>query len=140
VAVSINPSIATVRGLHFQVEPHAEEKLVSCIQGSVFDVIVDLRPNSSTFGNWTSFELNSSNNIQVYLPKGIAHGFQTLEPDSIVFYSLGAPYAPESSYSINPFGDLGIDWPLETKSISNKDNDGVSFQFGAQKYAESLKD
>lgn len=139
VAVSINPSVATVRGLHFQVEPHAEEKLISCIQGSIFDVIVDLRPNSKTFGKWTSFELNSTNNLQVFLPKGFAHGFQTLEPDSIVFYSLGATYSPESSYSINPFGDLRIDWPLVTKLISNIDHEGVSFQFGAQKYAESLK-
>ena len=139
VALSINPKVATVRGLHFQIEPHAEEKLISCIQGAVFDVIVDLRPNSKTFGKWTSFELSSMNNLQVYLPKGFAHGFQTLEPDSIVLYSLGGKYSQESSYSINPFGDLRINWPLETKAVSDKDNNGVSFQIGAQKYAESLK-
>ena len=140
VAVSINPDVATVRGLHFQVEPYAEEKLISCIQGSIFDVIVDLRPNSKTFGRWTSFELSSTNHLQIYLPKGFAHGFQTLEPDSIVLYSLGASYSPDSSYSINPFGDLRIQWPLETKAISDKDEKGISFQYGAQKYADSIED
>lgn len=139
VAVSINPEVATVRGLHFQVEPYAEEKLISCIQGAIFDVIVDLRPNSKTFGRWTSFELSSTNNFQIYIPKGIAHGFQTLEPDSIVLYSLGASYSPESSYSINPFGDLKIQWPLDTKSVSDKDEKGISFQYGAQKYADSIE-
>jgi len=139
VALSINPTIATVRGLHFQVEPYAEEKLITCVQGSVFDVIVDLRPNSQTFGKWNSFELSSENKVQVYLPKGFAHGFQTLVPDTIIHYSLGAAYSAESSYSINPFGELGIDWPLETQSVSSRDSEGVTFEFGAQKYAESLK-
>jgi dTDP-4-dehydrorhamnose 3,5-epimerase len=140
VAISINPKVATVRGLHFQVEPHAEEKLISCIQGSIFDVIVDLRPNSKTFGNWKSFELSAANNLQIYLPKGFAHGFQTLLPDSIIHYSLTSAYSPESSYSINPFGDLQIDWPLETQVISSRDRDGISFEVGAQKYADPLRD
>lgn len=140
VAISINPKVATVRGLHFQVEPHAEEKLISCIQGSIFDVIVDLRPNSKTFGNWKSFELSATNKRQVYLPKGIAHGFQTLLPNSIIHYSLGSAYSPDSSYSINPFGELQIDWPLETQEISARDSKGVTFEVGAQKYADSLKD
>lgn len=139
VALSFNPTIATVRGLHFQVEPYAEEKLITCVQGSVFDVIVDLRPNSQTFGEWTSFELSSNNMVQVYLPKGFAHGFQTLLPETIIHYALSASYSPESSFSINPFGELGIDWPLKTQLVSDRDSEGVPFKIGAQKYAESLK-
>ena len=126
IAISFNPVLGTVRGLHFQIEPFAEEKLVTCIQGAIFDVIVDLREDSKTFGKWASLELSATNSLQAYLPKGVAHGFQTLLSNSIVHYGLGAPYAPEFSYSIDPFGDLGISWPLETNSISEKDTSGVS--------------
>lgn len=139
IAISFNPIMGTIRGLHFQTEPYAEEKLVTCIQGAIFDVIVDLREDSKTFGKWASLELSSTNALQVFLPKGVAHGFQTLLSDSIVHYGLGAPYAPEFSYSINPFGDLRIDWPLETRSVSEEDKSGVSFLFAVQQYAKSLK-
>ena len=139
VALSFNPHLGTIRGLHFQVEPFAEEKLVACIQGSIFDVIVDLRPDSRTFGRWASVELSAANALQVYLPKGIAHGFQTLMPDSIIHYSLSSSYSLESSYSIEPFGDIGIDWPLKELIVSERDLGGVSLPFAAQKYADSLK-
>ena len=139
VATSINPKLGTIRGLHFQIEPFAEEKMVTCIQGAIFDVIVDIRPLSKTFGKWATFELNSRNRLQVYLPKGIAHGFQTLVPDSIVHYYLSASYSSESAYSINPLGDIGIDWPLKEFSISETDVGGLSLSVAAQKYAESLK-
>ena len=139
VALSTNFKRGTIRGLHFQVAPFAEEKLISCIQGSVFDVIVDLRPDSKTLGKWTSFELSAENSLQVYLPMGIAHGFQTLEPNAIVHYSLGSLYAPESSYSIDPFGDLGISWPVLDFTISERDKQGISFSSAAKKYSESLK-
>jgi len=138
VALSINPQIGTVRGMHFQVEPFAEEKLITCIQGSVFDVVVDLRPNSHTFGKWTSFELSANDTLQVYLPKGLAHGFQTLMPNSIIHYSLTSIYSPESSYAINPFGDLKIDWPIRRYSISERDSAGITFLEAAQRYADSL--
>lgn len=138
VALSFNPNLGTIRGLHFQVEPFAEEKLISCVQGRVFDVIVDLRPSSQTFGNWTSFELSAENALQAYLPKGIAHGFQTLMPNTIIHYGLSASHSIESSFAINPFSDLGIDWPLKEFSISEKDARGVSLVYAAQKYAESL--
>ena len=139
VALSFNTSLGTVRGLHFQVEPFAEEKLVACVQGAVFDVIVDLRAGSRTFGKWTSFELSDKNALQVYLPKGIAHGFQTLMHNSIIHYGLSASYAPESSYSIDPFGELGIVWPLKTASISERDSRGLSLTAAAQKYADSIE-
>lgn len=138
VALSFNPEPGTIRGLHFQIEPYTEEKLVSCVQGAVFDVIVDLRPGSQTFGKWTSFELSAENALQAYLPKGIAHGFQTLLPNSIIHYGLSVSHSPESSYAINPVGDLGIDWPMKVFSISEKDAQGVSLAYAVQKYSESL--
>ena len=139
VAVSTNPNIGTIRGLHFQVEPFSEEKLVTCIQGSILDVMVDLREDSETFGKWAAIELSEANVLQAYLPKGVAHGFQTLQANSIVHYSLGAEYAPDFSYSINPFEELGIKWPMPAQSISEKDASGISFALAVQKYAESLK-
>ena len=138
VALSFNPNPGTIRGLHFQVEPFAEEKLVSCVQGSVFDVIVDLRPGSETFGKWSSFELSAENALQAFLPKGIAHGFQTLLPNSIIHYGLSVSYSIVSSYTIDPLGDLNIDWPMSLFSISEKDARGISLTSAAQKYAESL--
>ena len=140
VAVSINPNLGTIRGLHFQVEPFAEEKLVTCFQGSIFDVIVDLRPNSKTLGKCRTFELSAKNRLQVYLPKGIAHGFQTLMPHSIIHYSLTSIYSPTSSFAIDPFGDFGFDWPLKDSLVSQRDSGGVSLSSAIQKYAESLKD
>lgn len=139
VALSFNPNLGTIRGLHFQVEPFAEEKLVTCVQGLIFDVVVDLRPNSRTFGKWTSFELSAANALQAYLPKGIAHGFQTLIPDSIIHYSLSSTYSPEFSYAIDPFGDLGIDWPIKMYALSERDANGISLASAGKKYADSLK-
>lgn len=139
VAVSFNPTLGTLRGLHFQVEPFAEEKLVTCIQGSIFDVLVDLRPNSPTLGKWTSFQLSADNRLQVYVPKGIAHGFQTTKSDSIVHYCLSSSYSPESSYAIDPLGDMNIDWPLKSTAVSERDSGGITVDSAAQKYSESLK-
>ena len=138
VAISFNPEPGTVRGLHFQVEPFAEEKLISCLQGSVFDVIVDIRPNSQTFGKWASFDLSAENALQIFLPKGVAHGFQTLTHNSVMHYGLSTSYSVEASYTIDPFGDLNIDWPMKVGSISEKDSGGVSLEYAAKKYADSL--
>ncbi len=138
VAVSINPKAGTIRGLHFQVEPFAEEKIISCIQGSIFEVIVDVRPHSRSFGKVATFELSQESAKHVYLPKGIAHGFQTLLPDTIVHYFLTSQYSPESSYSIDPLGDLNINWPIRELIISEKDTKGVSLEYAAQKYSDSL--
>ena len=139
LAVSVNPKVGTIRGIHLQIEPFAEEKIVTCIQGSTFEVIIDIRPNSESFGKIATFELSRENANQVYLPKGIAHGFQTLMPDTIVQYFLTSKYSPEYSYSINPLKDLDIVWPIKEVSISEKDSRGVSLTFAAKKYAESLR-
>ena len=139
VAVSVNPKAGTIRGIHLQVEPFAEEKIISCIQGSTFEVIVDIRPNSKSFGKVATFELSQENAMQIYLPKGVAHGFQTLLPETIVHYFLTSEYSAKSSYAIDPFGDLDIDWPLKEILVSAKDSGGVSLAYAARKYAESLK-
>jgi dTDP-4-dehydrorhamnose 3,5-epimerase len=138
IAISHNNAKATIRGLHFQIEPFAEEKLVTCLQGSIFDVVLDLRENSKTFGKWTSYELNSKNRLQVYLPKGLAHGYQTLQPNSIVQYVLSAPHSPLHSFSINPFDQVGVAWPLNNPVLSKKDEAGISLIDAVQKYAQSL--
>ena len=139
VAASINPMVGTIRGLHFQIPPYAEEKIVTCIQGSIFDVILDIRPGSKTFGKCATFELNDKNGVQVYLPIGIAHGFQTLQPDAMIQYCLGASYSSESAFSIDPFGELGINWPLKEFLIAEKDASGLSFSIAAEKYAKALE-
>jgi len=139
VAYSVNPMIGTIRGIHFQIEPFTEEKLITCIQGSIFDVIVDLRPHSSTYGKWVSYELSATNALQLYLPKGVAHGFQTLDPDSIIHYCLSSPYSSESSFAINPLGDLEIPWPIKKFIVSEKDANGLSLSEARQKYSLSLE-
>jgi len=139
VANSVNPKRGTIRGLHFQIEPFAEEKIVNCIQGSIFDVVVDIRPKSKTFGKWAAFELSVENQIQAFLPKGIAHGFQTLQSNSIIQYCLSVSYSAGSAFSIDPFGELQINWPLKEFLISDKDACGIPFETAAKKYAQSLK-
>jgi dTDP-4-dehydrorhamnose 3,5-epimerase len=139
VAFSINPKAGTIRGIHFQIEPYAEEKIVTCARGSIFDVIIDIRPDSKSLGRIATFELSRSNGMQAYLPKGIAHGFQTLTQDTIVHYCLTSKYSSESSYSINPFSNLGIAWPIHDFLISKKDEAGISLASATQQYAKSLE-
>jgi dTDP-4-dehydrorhamnose 3,5-epimerase len=140
VANSINPKRGTIRGIHFQVEPFAEDKIITCLQGAIFDVFVDLRPQSHTFGKWASLELSQTNRLQVFLPKGIAHGFQTLYPNTIVQYFLSTSFSGESSFSIDPFAELGIEWPIAKYVISDKDASGLTFPFAAHIYAASITD
>ncbi|MDP1720689.1 MAG: dTDP-4-dehydrorhamnose 3,5-epimerase family protein [Candidatus Nanopelagicaceae bacterium] len=126
LAISENTSAGTLRGLHFQVAPHEEEKLVLCIEGRIFDVIVDLRPDSPTVGRWASIELDASDPTTLILPKGIAHGFQSLTPDAKVLYGIGGEYVPTSGRSLL-YSDpsLKITWPLPISQISSKDKDGI---------------
>lgn len=114
----------TVRGLHFQRPPHAQGKLVSVLRGRIFDVAVDLRKASPTFGRWVSAELDAENGAQLFVPKGFAHGFCTLVPDTLVMYKVDAHYAPEADAGIfwaDP--DLAIGWPVgaERALLSPKD-------------------
>jgi len=121
-SVSFNISRATLRGMHFQAHPHEEAKLVRCTQGAMFDVIVDLRKDSPTFGKWQGFELSSTNRLALYVPKGFAHGFQTLHADTEVLYQMTEFFNPEVARAFH-YADpaVGINWPLPVKVISRKD-------------------
>ena len=120
---SVSRDIGTVRGLHFQAPPHAQAKLVRCGRGAIFDVSVDIRTGSPTFGQWEGYKLTSDNGHQIYIPVGFAHGFVTLEPDSEIVYKCSDYYSPEMEGSIlwnDP--DIGIKWPVKGEPIiSSKD-------------------
>jgi dTDP-4-dehydrorhamnose 3,5-epimerase len=120
-SVSWNPRRGTLRGLHFQAAPHAEDKLVRVTQGAVFDVIVDLRTDSATRGQWFGVELNASNHRQLYIPRGLAHGFQALEDNTEVFYQMTVPYEPGAARGVR-WDDpvLGIAWPLHELAHSEQ--------------------
>lgn len=121
-SLSHNARKGTLRGMHFQLEPHAEVKLVTCSRGLIHDVILDLRPGSPTFGRWHATELSEENRRLLYVPKGFAHGFQTLEDGSEVFYHLSASYHPELARGVR-WNDsaFAIQWPLEVTTISRRD-------------------
>ena len=120
--VSFNRVRGTLRGMHYQVGPHAEVKLVRCTSGSVFDVIVDLRAGSPTRLKWVGLELSARTRSALYIPEGFAHGFMTLEDDTEVFYQMGASYAPAATRGLR-WNDpaLGIDWPSDPVVISERD-------------------
>lgn len=120
--ISLNKRRGTLRGLHFQVEPYQEAKLVHCTAGSMFDVIVDLRENSPTFRKWIAIELSSRNRLMVYVPENFAHGFQTLEDDTEVAYQISQSYDPASARGLRwDDPSLGIKWPLPVTAISERD-------------------
>lgn len=115
-------SVGVVRGLHFQYPPYAEMKLVRCIRGRVWDVVVDLRPTSSTYLTWHAEELSAANSRMMIVPEGMAHGFQVLEPDSELLYLHTAFYTPSAEGGLR-FDDprLGIAWPLPVSEVSERD-------------------
>lgn len=112
----------TLRGMHFQIAPHAEVKLVSCIQGAIYDVIIDMRPTSSTHFKWVGYELTPANRRQVYVPAGFAHGFQTLSDDAVVSYMISEFYMPLASVGVR-YDDpaFGIQWPSAPTAMSERD-------------------
>jgi dTDP-4-dehydrorhamnose 3,5-epimerase len=113
----------TVRGLHFQRQPHAEMKLVSCLRGRVWDVAVDLRPNSPTYLRWHAEELSDDNGHALLIPEGFAHGFQSLSDDVEMLYCHSEAYAPEVESGLNPLDPkLALAWPLVVTEISAKDS------------------
>lgn len=120
---SISRDIGTLRGMHFQAPPHAQGKLVRCGHGALFDVVVDIRRGSQTYGQWLGYKLSAENGHQLYVPIGFAHGFVTLEPDSEIVYKCSDYYAPETEGSLRwEDPDIGIEWPLQGNPIlSEKD-------------------
>jgi dTDP-4-dehydrorhamnose 3,5-epimerase len=120
--VSQNPKKGTLRGMHYQDPPYAETKIVRCTRGAVYDVIVDLRPDSDTFLQWIAEELTADNGKVMYIPKGFAHGFQSLEENSMVFYQVSEFYARNYCRGLR-WNDpqLKINWPLDVAVISAQD-------------------
>ena len=116
--ISFNKRKGTLRGMHYQAPPHEEAKLVRCTRGAIYDVIVDLRPDSETYQRWTSAELSAENRAMLYVPKGFAHGFQTLVDNAEVFYQMSECYHRESARGLR-WDDpaVGIEWPAVADRI-----------------------
>jgi len=126
---SLNVRKATLRGLHFQLHPDEEVKLVRCTRGRVFDVMVDLRPESPTFKQWVSAELTEDNHTMLYIPRRFAHGFITLTETAEVFYQVSQRYSPKlASGALWNDPAFGIEWPLEPSLISKADLSWPAFE------------
>lgn len=119
---SMSAQKGTVRGLHFQSPPHAQGKLVRCGRGAIFDVAVDVRSGSTTYGQWVGLELSFDNGKQLWIPAGFLHGFMTLHSDSEIIYKCTDHYAPECDGAVR-WDSCGIDWPIDiaTPVLSDKD-------------------
>ncbi len=123
VSVATNAVVGTVRGLHWQAEPHSEAKTLWCTSGAIFDVLVDLRPGAS-YGTWLSVRLSADEPTALHVPRGVAHGYQTLADDTAVAYLISTPFVAESSRSLR-WDDptLAIAWPLPVTRISDRDRE-----------------
>jgi dTDP-4-dehydrorhamnose 3,5-epimerase len=128
-STSQNVRRGTLRGMHFQTAPHAEVKLVRCLKGAIYDVIIDLNPGSPTYRQWQGFELSAADMRQLYVPHGFAHGFQTLADECEIGYLISEFYAPEASTGVR-WDDpaFGIDWPLAVSVMSDKDKAWPDFK------------
>jgi dTDP-4-dehydrorhamnose 3,5-epimerase len=130
-AHGLNPRLkrGTLRGMHYQAPPHAEAKLVRCTAGALFDAIIDLRPDSPAYTRWFGLILSAANRRMLYVPEGFAHGFQTLEDDTEVFYQISAFYAPEAGRGVR-WNDpaFGIAWPPGERIILERDASYPDFQ------------
>jgi dTDP-4-dehydrorhamnose 3,5-epimerase len=121
-SISFSPVRGTLRGLHFQRPPHAETKLIRCTRGAIYDVIVDLRPESRTYGQWLGLEMRAGAGEMLYVPERFAHGFQTLQPDTEVDYMMSAAHAPDAATGLRHDDPLlDISWPLAVTRISERD-------------------
>ena len=127
--ISFNHKKGTLRGMHYQIKPREETKIVRCTRGALFDVIIDIRPQSPTYKKWFGTELTQENHRALYIPEGFAHGFQTLEDNTEVFYMMSDFYHAECARGIR-WNDntFTISWPLETTSISKRDLSYLLFQ------------
>lgn len=121
-SVSFNKKKGTLRGMHYQASPHEETKLVRCTRGAIYDVLLDLRPNSPTFKQWVSAELTGENQRMVYIPEGVAHGFQTLQDETEVFYQMSEFYNPEAARGVRwDDPSFAVQWPNKPLIVSRKD-------------------
>ena len=120
--ISFNRHRGTLRGMHYQVEPHAEAKLVRCTMGAIYDVILDLRPESATFRQWLAVELTAENRRLLFIPEGLAHGFQTLVDHTEIFYQMSEFFYLECARGVRyDDPDFSLVWPLPVKIVSDKD-------------------
>jgi dTDP-4-dehydrorhamnose 3,5-epimerase len=126
--ISFNKKKGTLRGMHYQASPQAQVKLVRCTMGAIYDVAVDLRPSSPTFKQWFGLELSADNRLMLYIPEGLAHGFQTLADGAEIFYQMSAPYAPESARGVR-WNDptFRIEWPEDERIILARDQQYADF-------------
>ena len=126
---SLSVDKGIIRGMHFQFPPHSETKLVRTVAGKIYDVFIDLRKGSPTFGQWDSIILSADNKKMIYIPRGFAHGFCTLSKNCEVIYKVDNYYTPDSEGTIkwNDSG-LGIDWPIDNPILSEKDSNASSFE------------
>jgi dTDP-4-dehydrorhamnose 3,5-epimerase len=127
-SISFNKRAGTLRGMHFQVEPYEETKLVRCTRGALHDVIIDLRAESPTYRQWTAVELSAENYRMLYIPAGFAHGFITLEDNTEAIYLISDPYVPDSASGIR-WNDpaFGVKWPRAIEVISDRDLEWPDF-------------
>lgn len=134
---SFSAEAGTLRGLHYQRPPKAQDKLVRCTRGAIFDVAVDVRPDSPTYGHWAGAELSAENGRQLFVPKGFLHGFLTLLPDTEVQYKCTNLYAPECDGAVR-WDSCGIDWPLNGLSpvLSDKDRAAQPFDSFVSPFAD----
>lgn len=131
--IGISKSIVagTIRGFHLQKPPHAEEKNVSCLHGAILDVIIDLRKDSNTFGDWAEIEISATNALILHVPHGVAHGFLTLSNNTIVQYFLTSQYVASSTITLNPFYNSEINWRTTNPIVSDRDRNGLDFETAA---------
>lgn len=132
-STSYSSERGTLRGMHFQRAPHGEVKLVSCLRGAVWDVIIDLRPASRTYMSWEGYLLNDKNRRQLYVPEGFAHGFQTLMAETEVGYLISAYYAPGFADGLrHDDPHFGVSWPLTPAAMSDRDLTWPEFSAAAR--------
>ena len=121
-SISFNHKKGTLRGMHYQVAPHAEARLVRCTMGAIYDVIIDLRSGSPTFKQWVALELTAQNRTMLYVPEGLAHGFQSLVDDTEVSYLMTESYHPDLAGGVRSDDPaFGIEWPMPAKVIADRD-------------------
>jgi len=127
--ISFNKAKGTLRGMHYQTVPNGQTKIVRCTQGALYDVVIDLRPDSSTFKQWLSVELTAQNHLMLYVPKECAHGFQTLRDNTEVLYQMSSYYVPESGRGVR-WNDpaFSIEWPEDERTIIARDQEYPDFK------------
>lgn len=121
-SIATNRERGTLRGMHYQAAPHGETKLIRCTRGAVWDALIDLRPDSSTYRGWAGFELREGSGPMLYVPEGIAHGYISLENDTEMHYMINTPYVPEAARGVR-WDDpaFRVEWPMEPVRISDRD-------------------